>query len=1067
MRRFAQGIASRSSKVPLSSIAGVARQQTGAPSSSPFNPDETVFTAFPNEAREAAPTQTRDLDEVSHSQRGARRHHKSEADGLLRDIFDLEKQVAAEQQRQRLSVRASQLGLTTPPLNRRRAGRSAVHTTPAEPHGREEQACETTALSPPPPPPVLSVPTAEETARAASRARQLGDDDVSVFAKPTSTNTTTTTATAASSSPAMPSSWAPPFTVTSDLLRSSLEGPASEVAFTLEELENTLFTPAADEEERGEAVEAEAVEASAQAPPSPPTSSADIHGSVPAAASSTAVAEPAKAEKAAAEAASTTTTPLSRSALPSATAIHLAKPVETNKSSESAATASSTRAPSAKPPCAFTLPPLLKCRLRGATVVVTATRRATHLSELVEALHDAVTFAESLPAAPSGVMREVRLRSDTAASSPAATQQPAPTDAFLSVEDALEELTATAEERVRVQLLKDSLLRRIQDGARRGLRYVAEIHAESTAGPAELRNVAAELVVACGRHEVHHAARLSKRLDKAGQDPVRLSFSGIGSGVFPAPATVMKVAALLEHLLEHDAQRASLMRSLGCKADEERAEDELADVVCGTMLCLHLLPVGVSTALLATACPEPAAVAAKRGTVKQWWATLSQLLAQQWTAVRRSLAASGFLGNAATADVMTPLSACNTASQVWLWTCQALLRRQVAEDVAVVDIVSSGMRSAPLQRCRRSLALAGASLSPQSLPSREGSATPTSPAGPPLSPLVMEVSHRTLAQTSVTDLASEVREQPADVLLAVDADVPLQQRLKFLASLHLTDTGSHHRVTVLLSGPAQEVAECASLTRSSGSLLAAQRAVGYGSASTDVDLCDPAWLQQVVEVSAMRPSTEERSSNERTVPEVDAAAHFVATRWRRPCIVTATSQVSAALSAAASPQTGKRGAAASSPTAAAASLSPLVLLHRDAAGMVAGAGALRNASAPQPSATAERKLQLGVTFLMVLDAACGALCREQGSLSPAAVNVLSIAALQLDASAGGVLDAADRVCGEDVAAVVTAMEAAAVQQPSLTFSSLPLLRWMAEERVLFYQLNGNALARFVKSQARK
>lgn len=1096
--------------VPPAAVREAARWQSSLrPDTRKKAEEEEVLTSFPG-------------NELSGAAAMPRRRHRSqrsrEADGLLAEIFNLEKQVAAEQQRQRLSVRASKLGQAPVEraTKRKRDPPSAALTAemmesegvfmPEAPDTATTAVAGATSAAAPSPP-ELSIPTPEETARAASRARHFSSE-AAAFAASASLPAPPLPA----ASPTLPpQSWAPSFAFTAEQLRSSMEdGMASEVAFTLEELEDTLFSPAVEPEKAATttttgatadvvglssssatspdvaAVAATTAPPSPSPPPSPPPPQPAAPSAAPSATSEAKASEPAAVDASVVHtskgasllpkksAGLTEAEPQASASLSHATErpsapLAMASSDRKSKASATSQLGAASTAPTApaaapRPP----LPPLLKCRLRGVAVVeVVMLRAASSVRELVESLHEAVTFAESLPPLERHGVREVRLRVDTSAPECANA-------AFLGVHDVLEIALGT-EEYAEVQRTKERLLRRIQDGHCKQLRFMAQVQVcSTTAAPAVLRNFAAELLLSCAVHEVRHVAQPNVRPDGDDKNAVRLSFSGIGVGVFPVPATVRRVRELVGTLCEREEQRARLLTYLEQNGGGRENSSETFDVnrvAANTLLCLHLLPTDVSTALLSArgtedessltsdsaAKPAPwCAIGGVTTRVKAFVASLSQ----QWSAVHRAVKQNS----------EGSLAACITTAQVWSWMCEVVLQQPGLTDAeATLDAMVRAARAAPLRRCRRCYARFTAPF--LSIPS---TSTPKAAvlhfSFSSSVPFVVEVTSSTLAHTSVADLASEIREQPSDVVLAIASTVSLQQRLKFLASLHLTDTGAHHNVTVLLSGAPQEVDECASLTRSSARLVTLSPDSVDGPTTTG--MCEPSWLHAAVEVSAAR------SFHAAAAEEVTAAVQYVTRQWRRPCVVSAKSDVGLLLqkaAAAAEKHAAKRQGplteGAMSKSGKEQLLSPLLVLGSDVPDVVKKAARTRCGGVSSLTPGAETAApKLGLAFLAVLDAACSALCREAGTLSTEDVNVVSIAALQLDMSAGGVFDAADRVSGDGVESVLSAMEeeaaAMTADAPSLQFASLPLLRWMVKERLLFYQLNGSALSRFARWQSK-
>ncbi|KPI90519.1 hypothetical protein ABL78_0279 [Leptomonas seymouri] len=1066
MNRLARCVARRRKEPLRCAVWGAVRWQTSTFSSQPVGDEYVVSTTFPvDEATTTAASSVHSAKpEPSRRRRPGIR--SGEADVLLKDIINLEKQVAVEQQRQRFSVRASELGSSATPTvaagSRKSAPSTAAGSVVIEVEGvrLQEKHADATA------PPVLSVPSAGDMAAAASRARKLESGMPAFLASSPSPP-----AAPSAVSPLPPlQTWTPPFALTSEHLRMSLEGPASEVAFTLEELEDTLFSSCVEAETSSDG--GAGPSPSAPPPPSPamsPSVPSLPHEREPSAGAADAVDEIEMKKQEAKE---------FSDSVGEAEAFTDHAPVLPNSTTPPSSSSRPSTTRQERPPGGAPKPlsPALRCELRGTAVVVTMSRVTPNLYELVEALQEAATFAESLPPMLQE-LREVRLRVD-----PSAPECSTPS--FICASDFSEVISPT--ERPEVPLMKERLLRRIQEGRRRGLRYVAEIRVPSSAAPTVLPNFAAELLLACEAHEVLPVvAPNSTCVGGSEKDAVRLSFSGIGVGVFPAPATVCRVRELVKKIFALTDEQARLLALLGpafSESNDEEAACRLARVTTNLTLCLHLLPAGVSTALLAAKSVQDEAqktggASALVSSVKSRLSLFFAPMLQQWLTVRQSFGGMNVLLRAPDTSTKVSLATCVTSAQVWSWMCEAVLRPG-ATDETTRDSVMNAMRATPLWRFQRCYLAASASLAAlHSLPlttPNEIAADLTASLSPPY---LVEVSASTLAQTSVADLSSEVRDQPSDVVLVIAASVPLEQRLRFLASLRLTDTGDHHQVLVLLPGKPLEIDECVLLTRSSARLVSEPWASECE--STTVSPAEPSWLHQTVEVSVARAPHPTVSDGGKVTTEVSSAVQYVTKKWHRPCVVTAKSEIGLALCTAAHSaekyaQNGE-GIASMGATASIArkkrwqrSLAPLVMLSHDTLSMVLAASAPEHVSS-QPhddetgATTRGATVDLGLAFLMVLDAACQALCREAGFVSPEVVNVLSVAALQLDASAGGVFDAADRVSGNTVEHIVIAMETAA-EEHLIPFASLSLLRWMVEEQLLFCQLNRTTMARFAESQ---
>ncbi|KAK7201613.1 hypothetical protein NESM_000225900 [Novymonas esmeraldas] len=999
----------------------------------------TAVSCAQSSARQPASTASprdsgAEADDASDLPRRRGRSGKSDADVLLADIFSLGKKMADEQRRSRVSVPASQLLATD------RKG-ATPSTKPAA------QASEP-ALTPPLP----STPHLVPLLRRRTARRHPS----------TPSSTPPPPQTTPLPPPALPSH-SPTFVLTPQHLQATTNTyGASDIAFTLEELENTLFSPSSEEAEveAAAAGATEAAQAVASPPPPPASDAAPLSPSPPvdsrdvALDSEQVVASP----SAAAPPVLTRAAPCTRTTPPTAAAPALAGQLL------SAPVMSS---PAPAPPAAAAAP-VLRCRLRGTAVVVRGTRSSPTPRELLEALQEAVSFAESLPPLPQGP-RTVRLEGDAAHSR-----------AFLAV-DEWAAVTSSADEHVAVQLLKERLLRRMLDGPTRGLRYVAELRAGEAEAPLVVRDIAAEVLLACTAYERCAAANGRATMSGAAPDDVRLSFSGIGVGLFPAPATVRSIARTVESMHREGGAAASLLPTRIAASGEPEA--------AVVMERLHVLPPALSAALLAretTRTTADAAVAGPQTSSAGALAALQLAMTRWWqrAVLRRRRDAC---------PVQARTSACGhallltgvTAADVWRRLCVVILAAD-ADDASTQRAVAEACESLPVWRCRRSYRAAAS-------PAFAGSAAAAA------LPVVVDVTASSLQRTSVVDLASEVREQPTDVVLVLSEDIRLQQKLQFLASLHLTNTGDHHRVTVLLPGDPTEVAECVSLTRFSARLVP-QLPHKKGGLST-AHVADPRWLHQLVEVSDTLPCTPTApaAAGAASASSVTLAERYVTHVWRRPCVTTRSGTVGLELAAAVTLSWQRLATTATGPEFRHAHLAPLVFLPERCEANTDGEAAHpwwtmvgeSSAVAPESASSSPTVLscvrsmsaawpatplpsvarrsdsaplygpdRVGGAFLFVLDAGCQALLRRAVE-SPEQLNRVSIAALGLDVSAGGLVDVADRAAGDGVDTLVSAMEEAAAAH-GISFASLPLLQWMAEQRLLLYQLTQPALDRYTR-----
>ncbi|TPP49533.1 hypothetical protein CGC20_19050 [Leishmania donovani] len=939
--------------------------------------------------------------EASRKPRQRRRRGNGEADTLLKDVYALGKIVADEQKRSRVSIPASRLGGRSGPNTR--APRRAASGDVASSLPSAEGSLNAKPLVAPPP---LSTPAMAVNAGTRNRRASFPP---------------------AASPPreaALPplQSWTSSFILTPEHLQATSDAHgASDIAFTLEELENTLFSPVVERTECDAQLKKREAPTGLFDPPPPPVAPTMPCSEAPPARLELVPAAPtidtvdAAAPPVAQTAASPRSTldgptPASPTAstapfLPSAAGFATTFPL-----TSSPPTFSDRRCSPAKVFTRASLAtPVLRCRLRGSTVYVSMTRPFPTPRELLEALHEAVTFIESLPALPQGP-RLVRLGVDSpsAASASRAFLEPA----------GWTEVTSSVEERVAAQLLKERLLQRMTEGPVRGLRYIAELRAAEVEAPLVVRDTAAELLLACTTYEICPCARPGVALNGSTDGAVRLSFSGIGVGLFPAPSTVLRLMQAVAAMCDGEAERTLLLEALaraGGRPAGTVAAPQARDLVVEVMQHLHDLPVVVSAELLR------------------------------------------------------------------------------ADDVSIHQALSDAMHSAPVRRCRQNY-LAVAS------PAFAHTATSDSP----LRAVVVDVTASSLQHTSVADLACEICEQPADVVLALSNDVRLQQKLHFLASLHLTESGSHHCVTVLLPGDPAEVAECVSLTRSCARLAPQQPC--YEAHPSELHPCHPRWLHQLIEVSNARSSAAVpgSSSAPHDAEPASLAELYVAHAWRRPCVTTRTSSVGLEMSAAVAFSWQRLIATA---TGAAPKkvlveefqhthLAPLVLLRppakndggdhaaqawwteygemsitqKEAAASTTVLTLMKSMSAAWPVPSSASGLtaptnrssscvfECGVAFLFVLDVACQSLLRRDIE-SPDQLNVLSIAALGLDSSAGGLVEVADRVAGDGVETLVSAMEETAAVH-GVRFASLALLRWMVDNRLLLYQLTPHTIHRY-------
>ncbi|CBZ39082.1 hypothetical protein, conserved [Leishmania donovani] len=1024
--------------------------------------------------------------EASRKPRQRRRRGNGEADTLLKDVYALGKIVADEQKRSRVSIPASRLGGRSGPNTR--APRRAASGDVASSLPSAEGSLNAKPLVAPPP---LSTPAMAVNAGTRNRRASFPP---------------------AASPPreaALPplQSWTSSFILTPEHLQATSDAHgASDIAFTLEELENTLFSPVVERTECDAQLKKREAPTGLFDPPPPPVAPTMPCSEAPSARLELVPAAPtidtvdAAAPPVAQTAASPRSTldgptPASPTAstapfLPSAAGFATTFPL-----TSSPPTFSDRRCSPAKVFTRASLAtPVLRCRLRGSTVYVSMTRPFPTPRELLEALHEAVTFIESLPALPQGP-RLVRLGVDSpsAASASRAFLEPA----------GWTEVTSSVEERVAAQLLKERLLQRMTEGPVRGLRYIAELRAAEVEAPLVVRDTAAELLLACTTYEICPCARPGVALNGSKDGAVRLSFSGIGVGLFPAPSTVLRLMQAVAAMCDGEAERTLLLEALaraGGRPAGTVAAPQARDLVVEVMQHLHDLPVVVSAELLrgcvgshgSTREEAMGAAAGGRAHIVHWFNAAKATARQWWELVQERGHGMWSTPNKRLGACSASVSSCLTASEVWRRLCDAILS-PAADDVSIHQALSDAMHSAPVRRCRQNY-LAVAS------PAFAHTATSDSP----LRAVVVDVTASSLQHTSVADLACEICEQPADVVLALSNDVRLQQKLHFLASLHLTESGSHHCVTVLLPGDPAEVAECVSLTRSCARLAPQQPC--YEAHPSELHPCHPRWLHQLIEVSNARSSAAVpgSSSTPHDAEPASLAELYVAHAWRRPCVTTRTSSVGLEMSAAVAFSWQRLLATA---TGAAPKkvlveefqrthLAPLVLLRppakndggdhaaqawwteygeisitqKEAAASTTVLTLMKSMSAAWPVPSSASGLtaptnrssscvfECGVAFLFVLDVACQSLLRRDIE-SPDQLNVLSIAALGLDSSAGGLVEVADRVAGDGVETLVSAMEETAAVH-GVRFASLALLRWMVDNRLLLYQLTPHTIHRY-------
>ncbi|GET93719.1 hypothetical protein, conserved [Leishmania tarentolae] len=1085
MRRIPQEVPLLRLPCPIFGLTSVCRRQSSRSQTSDSiasfrsHPDDGEVTSlFPGE---------RAKYEAGEQPRPRRRRGNCEADTLLQDIIALGKIVSDEQKRGRVSIPASRLaassGLNTHTTKRAALG-DAASSLPSAEGSRDAK-------------PVVAPPLLSSSAVAASAG---------IRSRPSSFPLMTSRAPEAAPPPLQSCTSA--FMLTSDQLQAISDAHgASDIAFTLEELENTLFSVSIENTEGDSEVTKAHAPTELPAPAPPPVAPTMPCSDVP-----PAPLEPIPAALPI-DTVGAAASPVTQTAASPRPALDTSTPASATASTEPCRPSAADSVTASLPifsPCACSehcgLPekpstrkllatPVLRCCLRGSVVYVRMIRPSPTLRELLEALHEAVSFIESLPALPGGP-RLVRLGVDSTSAVPASCAFLEPTG--------WNEVTCSVEERLATLLLKERLLRRITEGPVHGLQYIAELCAADVESPLIIRDTAAELLLACTTHEIRPRARPDVVLNGSTMGAVRLSFSGISVGVFPAPSTVLRVLQTVAVVCDREVERTVLLEGLaraGGRPADTATAPKPCNLVAEVMQCLHHLPLAVSTELLrgsgslhGCAREQAAGAAGKdldrnvhwlntaRVMCRQWW---------QWVRERGHKIRSTYDRDLATYS--SRMSSCLTASEVWKCLCDVILSPEI-DDVYMPQALYDAMHSKPVRRCRQNYLTVASSAFAH-----------TADSDHPLPAVVVEVTSSSLQRTSVADLACEIREQPADVVLVLSTDIRLTQKLQFLASLHLTDIGSHHRVTVLLPGDPAEVAECVSLTRSCARLTGQ---LCYSEANLSiVHPCHPRWLHQIIEVSNARSSDAGADSPEAPHDSVPAElAELYATHvWRRPCITTRTSSVGLEISAAVAFAWQRWIAAATGAAKRKAAvqefehthLAPLVLL-RPPAREDGGVDAVRpwwteygemsmtqmetampttfrtlvksmSAAWPVSSSVFGRGVptngsnicaaELGVAFLFVLDVACQSLLRRAVE-SPDQLNVLSIAALGLDPSAGGLLDVADRVAGDGVETILSAMEEVTTVH-GLRFASLALLRWMVDHRLLFYQLTPHTIDRYI------
>ncbi|KAG5490782.1 hypothetical protein JKF63_00904 [Porcisia hertigi] len=1026
------------------------------------------------------------VDEVDEQQRQRRHRGNSVANALLDDIFELGKRVADEHKRSRVSIPASSLRNLGSKIRVPKGGAASKGPTsppaPREVSLDEKPVIEAPLLSASAP--VVSAGLRHRRASSPPPASQSGEAALPPL-----------------------QSWTPAFALTPQHLEATSDAHgASDIAFTLEELENTLFSPALESVEGGATIAKEGEPAKlftppplppppppppmapalpcSEAPPAPPqpvsaSSTVDPVGPVaPLAVHTAAHPEPAHNKPTPAPSTVDIEPCLSVAENP-ATTIHV----------------SSHHYPSSK--CRFSpdgLPthephraPLLQCRLRGSAVVVSLRRPYPTPRELLEALHEAVSFAESLPTLPQG-SRHVHLGVDS-------TNTACASCAFLEP-GGWPEIISQAEERVAIQFLKERLLQRMAEGPERGLCYIAELRRVDADTPLVIHDTAAELLLACTAYEMDLLEPFRTMHHTPTKAVVQLSFSGIGVGVLPAPWTVRRLAQAVTALCNSEAERALLLEALaraGGRPAGVMASTLPRNIVAEVIQRLHAMPHEVSAALLmsCTALTVPpregfTGSSGKRPTEKSLWLHATWSTARRWwERVKGSTYEMRPASNKICATSSTRMSACVTASEVWWCLCDVMLSPD-ANEFSTYQAISDAMHSLPIRRSRQNyLAVASPAFA----------LTTNSPS--PLSAVVVDVTASSLRRASVADLVCEICDQPADVILVLSQEVPHQQKLQFLASLQLANTSSHHSVTVLLPGDPAGVAECVCLTRSSAHLVPQQAFVE--ACSSKLPCSDPRWPHQLVEVSDARTLAAAPGS----VPGFHGASPaslaelYVTHVWRHPCVTTRTGTVGLEMSATVAFWsqrliTGARGGAKREALVKrfySTHLAPLVLLRPDATvdswttrgeesmaeqGVATSATVSRlmkgmSAALPMHPTLSGRALpangsricvvECGIAFLCVLDVACHSLLRRAIDC-PEKLNALSIAALGLDSSAGGLVETADRVAGDDMGNLVSAMERAAVVH-GIRFASLPLLRWLGERRLLLYQLTPHTIDRYI------
>lgn len=905
-------------------------------------------------------------------------------------------------------------------------------------------------------------------------------------------------------------SWSPSYTVSLPQLGGEAAVDISRIAFSLEELEQALFSPSLDGAADEATTMATELSPTATPPPSPRDSASSASStSPPSAPQSVGMLEQTTArgtsdgeEARPCETDDERTTHLVQEVepkcFPDAAAAASPAPVLPLPRQQPPGTASPplenmTAAPAARgkpneahmhdavkrcqtsPSAADPLPAILQCSLSDSTAATIAlTHPAPSAAVLVEALHEALTWLESLPQLTL-CTRKVYLESNSIVRG----------TSFFSA-DCLVELSLTPRERAAAWSTKSRLLRRISTGPERGLHFIARLGQDADSGlimPA--MDFGAELLLACQTCVVEGSAGSSLQLPS-------ISFPSVAASVFPAPETVLYIDAVLTAapaFYKEELAHRFAGRSGGSCGIWDVTATALA-VVNTTSLHDALRVLLHSTSLTKTS----HAILALRSFIRGWRSRGRKL----WQSTWRSSTTGRYSSHINVGKAFQLSNA-----EVWQAYCG--------------EILSAEKRTTDEAFTAEREAIAAAVYAPASITcsqSYQGACGPSSSCAGALDSLLSTASSldtvtltpASFANKSPAELASEVssRSSPTNaVALIVSSELEDEQQLQFLASLRLaTGSASSNHISVLLDGGSTVTAESLSLWPTAAVMTPVHEP---SVASLLQSPCHLSWAYRLVEIRIAK------SSSEADIAEHAAAAAVYCTeKLCTPWLLTGSGEVALqlqavlllclvqylrcgavkgdAVEAALAPLSIQRNVLSLWSAAAPGSgrqqrvLRRLSDLHRQkkwgpviamsspsTSDEVAAAFGLAATLAPKTEAAAmvlqmERTARWrceshpGLIFLHLLDAACQLIV--EGDVETAeAMNQLSVAALGLDFSLGGLFTVADFVPG-GVEVIQAAMHCAMMEGHSAGFQSMALLKWMAETGLKFSALNSAAAAPF-------